>query len=38
MDLVWQMVIQTIEHRWSVGCGPGGVPYGNTLMIFWIEQ
>jgi len=38
MDLVRQIVILTIEHRWSVGCGPGGVPYRKCADDFWIEQ
>jgi len=38
MDLVRQMVIVTIERRWSVGCGPRGVPYGKCADDFWIEQ
>src|SRR6184192_1541319 len=27
MDLVSQMTFLTIEQDWSVGCGPGGLPY-----------
>jgi hypothetical protein len=38
MDLVRQMVILTIERRWSVGCGPHVVPYGKCADDFWIEQ
>ncbi len=25
MDLVRRMIILTVEHRWQVGCGPGGI-------------
>src|SRR5205823_5562459 len=35
---VRQVVILTIEHRWSVGCGSGGVPYRKCADDFWIEE
>jgi len=29
MDLVRQMMILTVKHSWPIGCGPGGVAYGQ---------
>ena len=36
MDLVRRMVILTIEHGWSVGCGRDGLAYGECKEDFWM--
>ena len=37
MDFVPQTVVLSVEHRWSVGCGPGGAPYRKSLRIFGLS-
>jgi hypothetical protein len=38
MGLVRQIVILTTQHRWSVGCGPGGVSYGKCADDFGLSS
>jgi hypothetical protein len=36
IELVRRMMISTIEYGWSVGWGPGGLPYVKCRDDFWI--
>ena len=36
MELVRRVMISTIEYGWSVGCGPGGLPYEKCAGDFWV--
>lgn len=38
MDLVRRMMALTIEHGWSIGYGPGGVPYGKCADGFCLRK